>query len=169
MNWDQYFMSLVYFVAMKSKDASSKAGAIIVGPDKEIRSTGFNGFPRGVNDDVIERHDRPAKYMYFEHAERNAIFNAARMGIETKGCVLYTNGTPCADCARAMIQSGIIKVVVSAIWEGSDDRTKWVESGKYSREMLNEVGIELATYDGPYITTISALRGGKKLELPEQI
>ena len=76
MNWDQYFFDIVNVVKEKSKDRSTKVGAIIVGPDQGVRSTGFNGFPRGVNDNVDARHERPAKYLYTEHAERNAIYNA---------------------------------------------------------------------------------------------
>jgi len=79
-DWDMYFMSLSYLVAMKSKDPSTKIGAVIVGPDKEIRSTGYNGFVKGANDDVVEHYERPEKYYHFEHAERNAILLSARYG-----------------------------------------------------------------------------------------
>lgn len=116
MNWDQYFIELAKTVATKSKDPSTWVGAVIVGPNLEIRSTGFNGFPRGVFDNVLahpERYARPAKYQYTEHAERNAIYNAARMGTPLDGCTLYLNYAPqlCTDCVRAVIQSGIAEVV----------------------------------------------------------
>lgn len=89
IDWDAYFMSLCYMVSIKSKDQSTKYGAVIVGPDHEIRSTGYNSFPRGVNDNLSERQKRPEKYLWFEHAERNAIYNAARMGTPLNGTTLY--------------------------------------------------------------------------------
>ena len=89
LDWDTYFMSLAYLVGMKSKDPRTKVGAVVVGPDNEIRSTGYNSFPRGMNDRVAERQVAPAKHLYFEHAERNAIYNAARMGQSLKGCRIY--------------------------------------------------------------------------------
>ena len=64
MNWDEYFLAMCQLVASKSKDRSTKVGAIIVGPDNEIVSTGYNGFPRGINDDIKERHERPLKYKF---------------------------------------------------------------------------------------------------------
>lgn len=99
------------YVSTKSKDKSTKVGAVIVGPNNEVLSVGWNGFPRGVNDDVEERHERPAKYEWTEHGERNAIYNAARHGIRLDGTTLYTTHDPCADCARAIVQSGIRHVV----------------------------------------------------------
>lgn len=109
--WDKYFLRMSELVASKSKDPSTKSGCVIVGPEHEVRSTGFNGFPMGVNDDIKERYERPVKYSYAEHCERNAIYLAARNGISLKGCTLYVNWHPCVDCARAMIQAGIIRVV----------------------------------------------------------
>lgn len=109
--WDLKFMELASHVGSWSKDRSRKIGCVIVGPNREIRSTGYNGFPRGVYDDIDSRHQRPAKYLWTEHSERNAIYNAARCGICLEGCTLYTSLFPCADCARGIIQSGITKVV----------------------------------------------------------
>ncbi len=112
-SWDTYFINMAMHVATKSKDRSTVVGAIIVGPDHEIRSTGYNGFPRGVDDDIDSRHERPEKYSWTEHAERNAIYNAARVGIATKGCTMYINWepSPCDDCSRAIVQSGITTVI----------------------------------------------------------
>jgi dCMP deaminase len=73
ISWDQYFMSMAYLVSMKSKDKSTKVGCVIVGPDNEVVSTGYNSFPRLLNDNVAARSERPLKYMFIEHAERNAI------------------------------------------------------------------------------------------------
>ena len=87
MKWHYRFMELAKLVATWSKDTSTKTGAVIVGPDKEIRATGYNGFVRGVDDDVFERFERPTKYDFFEHAERNAVYNACLCGTCVKGCV----------------------------------------------------------------------------------
>lgn len=81
-------MEVAELVASWSKDPSTKTGAIVVGPDREIRATGYNGLVRGVNDDVPERLERPTKYDFFEHAERNAIYNACLTGTSLKGCVM---------------------------------------------------------------------------------
>ena len=77
MNWDQYFLNIAEEVKQKSKDRRTKIGAVIVGKDHEIITTGYNSFPRGINDDVEERQVRPEKYYWFEHAERNALYKAA--------------------------------------------------------------------------------------------
>lgn len=110
-DWDDYFMGMARHAATKSKDRSVKVGAVIVGRGNAILSTGWNGFPRGVDDYVEERHERPTKYLWTEHAERNAIFNAASLGVPLWGSTLYTTLMPCCDCARAIIQSGIHLVV----------------------------------------------------------
>ena len=116
ISWDTYFIEMAKLVSTKSKDGSTKVGCVLVGPDKQVLTTGFNGFPRGVCesvDGVPERHERPAKYGWTEHAERNAIFNAARHGISTRGAVAYLNYAPypCEQCMRALIQAGIREIV----------------------------------------------------------
>lgn len=111
MNWDRYFMEMARLAATRSKDRSTKVGCVLVGPDNEVVSTGYNSFPRGINDDVPERHERPEKYKWTEHAERNAIYNAARVGTPTKGTRAYLPWFPCMDCARAMVQAGVVEVV----------------------------------------------------------
>ena len=144
--WHRYFMRLCYAVAEKSQDNSTKVGAIIVGPDKEIRSTGFNGFPRGVSQFPI-RECRPDKYSWTEHAERNAIYQAAMSGVSTKGCTMYVQWQPCADCARAIIQCGIKTVVFEKETtngkSGDPVRDKmWSDSHKVSKQMFKEAKVE---------------------------
>jgi len=147
MNWNDYFLRMADLVAEKSKDRSTKVGAVIVGPDHEVRSTGYNGFPRGVCDDVDERHERPAKYMWTEHAERNAIYNAARCGTSTHGATMHLNcWFPCADCARAVIQAGIVRVVVHRSRANKHD-SKWIESCAVGVVMLEEAGVERVEVD----------------------
>lgn len=141
------YMTMAYLIAMQSKDRSTRIGSVIVGPDSEVRSTGYNGLPRGCNDDIEERQNRPEKYYWFEHSERNAIYNAVRMGLSTKGCTLYTQGIPCADCARAIIQSGISKVVVHKKWD-LESTEKWVISCERSKIMFVESNVDLVEWDG---------------------
>lgn len=111
--WDRRFLALCDYISQWTEDRDFKVGAVIVGPDLEIRSTGYNGLPRGVKADEERRFDRASgeKFFWFEHAERNAIYNAARIGIPLHSCTIFINRYPCADCARAVIQSGIARIV----------------------------------------------------------
>lgn len=111
LSWDEKHMKLALLVSERSKDRSRKTAAVIVDQNESEIATGYNGFPRGVDDNVDSRHERPAKYKWTEHAERNAIYNAARSGIRTEGCRMYMPWYPCMDCARAVIQAGIGELV----------------------------------------------------------
>ena len=146
MNWDEYFYKIAHQIKEKSKDKNTKIGAVIVGQDKEIVSTGYNSFPRGINDEKKERQEKPEKYFWFEHAERNAIYNAARIGVSTKGCTMYlTCDIPCADCARGIINAGIIKIFVS---KGAGAKSKkWDESASRSMQMFKESGVLIEYYN----------------------
>ena len=136
--WDEYFMGLARDVACRSKDRSTKVGAVIVGPDKEIRSTGYNGFARGVDDEPEERQERAVKYLITPHAEVNAVCNAAMAGIATKGCKMYvTSLFPCARCAGTIINAGIKEVVV----ETMDMPERWAEDGKWAKIQFKEAGV----------------------------
>lgn len=147
-SWDHYFMDMCRFIAGRSKDSSTKVGSVIVGPDREVRSTGYNGFARGINDSIKYRNERPVKYLWTAHAEENAITNAARMGTALKGCTLYVAVMkpgialpPCSTCARLIIQSGIQRVV----YEQSDDiPERWKENMETSIEMMKEAKLELS-------------------------
>ena len=112
-NKDKLWIDIANRVAQESKDRSTKVGCVIVSDDGVILSTGWNGFPRGVNDQDEAKHERPAKYHWTEHAERNAIFNAAREGIRLKGSTAYLNWEPypCEACMRALHQAGIRRIV----------------------------------------------------------
>ena len=140
MTWDEYFLKLAETVALKSKDQSSKIGAVIAGPEHEIRSTGYNGFPRGLNDNDTARQERPLKYKFFEHAERNAIYNAARFGAPIEGCIMYCPWPPCTDCARAIIQAGIKRLVVANAIINCPDR--WHNDMCIAADMLRECGVK---------------------------
>jgi dCMP deaminase len=110
MNWDKHFMDHARGAATWSTDRSTKVGCAIVGPGNVLLVSDCNSFPEGVRD-VEVRHQRPAKYKWTEHAERNAIYRAARRGISTEGCHMYLPWFPCMDCARAIVQAGITELV----------------------------------------------------------
>lgn len=111
-NWDVRFIKLAEHIAEWSKDRSRGVGAVIVNSDKRVVSMGYNGFPAGIDDDLDERHERPAKYDWTIHAEQNAIINAARIGVSTKGATMYLNLFPCASCSGSIINCGIVRIVV---------------------------------------------------------
>ena len=139
-DWDQKFMGLARHIAEWSKDRGRHIGAVIVGPDNEIRSTGFNGIPRGVRDDIEERHDRDSgeKYIWGAHAERNAIYNAARIGVPLQGCRMYGTHYPCVDCAIAIIQSGIAELITTP---ANPDDPHWGAGYPKAQIMLEEAGV----------------------------
>lgn len=135
--WDQYFMGFAQHAATKSRDPSTKVGCVMVGPDRDIRATGFNGLPRGVEDHP-DRMERPAKYIWTCHAEENAIAHAARAGTSMLGCTAYVTHSTCARCARSMIQAGIDKVVVG---QGHLIAASYIEEWDIARAMFKEAGV----------------------------
>ena len=146
MDWKDYFLGIAEQVKLKSKDKYTQIGAVIVGEDNEILSTGYNSFPRGLYDSKEERQERPEKYFWFEHAERNAIYNAARIGVSLKNSTIYlTSGLPCMDCARGIVNSGI-KVVWCKTECTTKNKEKWVESQMKSQQLLNECGVQVYYY-----------------------
>jgi len=130
-------------VAAMSKDPSTKVGALVIGPNMEIRATGWNGFPRGVHDTEERLNDRPTKCRFVVHAEANAIANAARSGVPLDGCsVLVTALHPCNDCAKLLIQSGI-KTVYAPLPE---DDARWATSFEIAAIMFAEAGVNVIFY-----------------------
>lgn len=113
---DTYVMRQLKAISARSHDPHTQTACKIVGPDGEPRSEGYNGFPRGCEDEGHpERLVRPEKYFWMEHAERNALYNAARVGIPVNGCTMYLSWLPCMDCARGIIQSGIKRLVCDKV------------------------------------------------------
>lgn len=143
-DWDSRFMGLALNISEWSKDPDTKVGCVIVGPSNEVRSIGYNGFPRGVNDGDSSRHGRPAKYLWTEHAERNAIYNAVRIGVPLDGCRMYLPWFPCAACARAIIQSGLTELVAS---KPDLDHKKWGEDFRIATVLLKEGGVVVRFVD----------------------
>ncbi len=143
MTWDDYFVSIADVVRYKSKDPSTRVGAVLT-LNNSIFSTGFNGFPIGVDETIVSRWERPIKYEYVCHAERNAIALAARKGSATQGSTLYLVGMgsptmPCTECAKMIIQSGIVRVVGHAIKPIPE---AWIKDFNFAAHLLEEAGVE---------------------------
>lgn len=158
-SWDTYFIEMAILASSKSKDNSTKVGCVIVSSDNAVLTTGFNGFPRGVVETsewdaldipgkpkISDRwNKRPEKYQWVEHAERNAVYNAAREGIALKGARAYLNWAPepCADCARALIQAGIVEIIGPNIpFGGAGNGVHYhTDKDSVSYIMLEEAGV----------------------------
>ena len=138
--WDRRFIDLALHISNWSKDPSTKVGCVVVGADREIRSTGFNGFPRGIEDSLERLEDREMKYPLICHAEENAIMHAARIGVSLKGCIAYVTWPPCNRCSRSLIQAGIKKIVIPSDVEIPE---RWSEEFNLSKSMLDEAGVQL--------------------------
>jgi dCMP deaminase len=143
--WISRFTAVANQIASWSKD-STKVGCVVVDDKCDILATGYNGYPRGVDDTVEERKQRPSKYLFTAHAEANACFSAARRGISLDGGTLFLSNLyphmtmPCADCAKAIAQSGIKRVVC----ELPHVRTEqWEEFFKVASDIFRESGVEV--------------------------
>ena len=152
ISWDEYFMGVAMLSSMRSKDPNTQVGACIVNEDRKIVGVGYNGFPTGCCDDDlpweregewIDDDDLPweregewidTKYPYVCHAELNAILNS--IGGNLKGCTLYVALFPCNECAKAIIQSGIKKIIYLS------DKYAETDGTKASKRMLSEAGVE---------------------------
>lgn len=139
--WAARYFSLAAEAASWSKDPSSKVGCVYVGRNGQILSTGFNGFPRGIEDSSERLNNRSIKYQYVVHAEKNGIYNACLNGVSLEGSLLFVSGLPiCSECAK-----GIIQVGVSAVWVRKQDIDKsgiWEEQWKITKNMFLESGVE---------------------------
>jgi len=146
MNWTEYFLQIAEVVKLKSKDQSTQIGAVVVGEGNNVLSTGYNSFPRGLDDSLQERQQRPEKYFWMEHAERNAIYNAALEGVSLKNSTIYlTSGLPCMDCARGIVNSGIKTVYCKEVCT-TKNKEKWEESQSKAKQLLSECGVNLIYY-----------------------
>jgi dCMP deaminase len=141
-DWDKRFLKLAKHISKWSKDPSTQVGCVVVGPDRELRSTGFNGLPRGIEDNEQRLNNREIKYPLICHAEENAIMHAARIGISLKDCTAYVTWPPCTRCARSLIQAGISTIVYPKDIEIPD---RWMEDFNLSLNMLKEANISLKT------------------------
>ena len=141
-DWDKRFLKLAKHISKWSKDPSTQVGCVVVGPDREIRSTGFNGLPRGIEDNDERLNDREIKYPLICHAEENAIMHAARIGISLKDCTAYVTWPPCTRCARSLIQAGISTIIYP---DNTEIPERWMADFNLSLNMLKEANINLKT------------------------
>lgn len=143
-SWDEWFMGFARHAATKSKDPSTKTGAVIVSDRKRIVSVGYNGFPRGVEDHPERYEVREVKYRFIAHAERNALDNAE---CSIVGATLYATHFPCVECAKSIVQRGIARVVVDTRADtGFQDR--WAASCGDALMILTEGGVKITPLPG---------------------
>ena len=142
ISWEDYFMGLAHLSALRSKDPNTQVGACIIDSENKVVSIGYNGMPRGCDDREFpwdrEGGILDTKYAFVVHAELNAILNSPR---SVKDCTLYVSLFPCNECAKAIIQSGIRKIVYES------DKYAGTEGNIASKKMLEEAGVELVQTD----------------------
>ncbi len=137
ISWDEYFMGVALLSAQRSKDPNTQVGACIVNDKNKIVGAGYNGLPVGCDDDQFPWDKQgdflQTKYPYICHAELNAILN--NIGMDLSGCKIYTVLFPCNECAKAIIQSGIIEVIYLS------DKYAGTDSAKASRTLLDTASV----------------------------
>lgn len=143
--WDKRYMELAKQVGTWSKDPSKQIGAVAIGSKGQVLAQGYNGFPRGIDDNESRLNTKETKYKYVVHAEMNLIYNATFNGISLNGSTVYVSGLPvCSECAKGLIQVGVKQIVMSKdSLENSDE--KWLESFELTIALLNEAGIHWKT------------------------
>ena len=144
ISWDDYFMGMAVLSSLRSKDPSTKVGAVIVSPDNKVISIGYNGMPRLVDEDKLswnKGEGLDSKYLYVCHAEFNAILNT-QVGGTLKGATLYVTLFPCNECAKAVIQTGIKEIVYL------NDKYADQLIFQASRKMLELAGVKIRQFDG---------------------
>ncbi len=137
-NWDDRFMELARHVAAWSKDPSTKVGCVLVDDRRRVIGMGYNGFPRGVVDDVSRYEDRATKYLMVQHAEANAVLNAT---VSVRGATAYVTHHPCATCSGLLIQAGVARIVTMTPDGGFAER--FADSFRASKAMLDEAGVSV--------------------------
>lgn len=149
MNWDQYLIGYAEHAALRSRDPSRQFGAAIVAAEgQRVVATGYNDLPRGVPHKE-EYYQRPDKYMYLVHAEQNAIFNAAAVGVSTAGTSIYVIEPPCCECCKAIIQAGIVEIVYKRprLIRDTDPPDQWHLDGEAAVTLLTEAKVRLRKAD----------------------
>lgn len=143
------YYKLTEFMANNfSKDPSTKVGALFMYPETmQILSMGYNGMPRGIDETIAERWERPLKYKLIEHAERNAIYNAAQSGVSLRDSICVATMLPCCDCTRGIIQSGCKMVITKDISQLQQTQPevydRWKDDWDISMSMLKEADIQI--------------------------
>ena len=139
-SWDTYFLNIAKLVSTRSNDAQTKHGCVIINKDRQIIGTGYNSFPRGMNDSSLP-NIRPDKYDYIVHSEINALLNCV---IKPKDCTAFVTGQCCNHCIFCMWNAGITEVVM-ANQHGSyliDDKQK-----KIFELFINQTGLRIRYVD----------------------
>src|SRR3989344_7781933 len=149
MNTDRTYLLLLrqaYELAKKSPDPSTQNGVLLVNNCGQVYREAINNFPHGIANKP-ERLERQLKYKFVEHAERAVIYCAARTGFKTEHLTMVCPWMPCCDCARAVIESGITKLITH---KQINDRTpdRWKEDQALALSMLEEAGVNVVVYDG---------------------
>ena len=143
ISWDEYFMGVAYLASFRSKDPNSQVGACIVDNNNKILSMGYNGFPRGCSDDEFpwarEGDALETQYAYVTHSELNAILNYH--GTSLEGSKIYVTLFPCNECAKAIIQAGIKRIVYDS------DKYDGTPSVVASKRMLKAAGVVMQKYE----------------------
>lgn len=143
--WASRILELAKTVSSWSKDESTKVGAVITTYSGKPISWGFNGMPMGINDDIPERLERPLKYKWMCHAERNAIDLASQSDLND--CIMFVTFSPCSNCAQSIIQKGIKTVVVDAKFTADKMPERWQEDMTIATEMFREAGVSIIPID----------------------
>jgi dCMP deaminase len=142
---EKYFSLAKFQAELFSKDPHTKVGALFLAPQShQILSTGFNGFPRKVDETDATRWERPNKYHYVSHAEANGICNASRHGTPLEDSIAIVTMFPCATCAKMLIQCGIKELITV---KPNFEDPRWGEEFVYSNEMLTEANVTLQFVD----------------------
>ena len=153
LTWDEYFMGLAHLSALRSKDPNTQVGAAIVDENHRVVSVGYNGMPKGCSDDVFPWSREGAilqtKYAFVVHAELNAILNSK---YPVSGCTLYVSLFPCNECAKAIIQAGIRRIVYES------DKYQNTDTTIASRRMLKAAGIELVQLENAVVLHVEKVR-----------
>jgi len=138
--WDIRYMKLAQEVSTWSKDPSSQIGAVAIAPTGQVLSQGYNGFPRGISDQIERYTNREIKYDFIVHAEMNCIYNASFNGVSLKGSTIYVYGLPiCNECAKGIIQVGASRVVTNTF---NSEGNRWYHSCHKGEDILQEAGVE---------------------------
>ena len=159
LTWDEYFMGLAHLSALRSKDPSTQVGAAIVDENHRVVSVGYNGFPKGCSDDEFPWSRSGgvlnSKYAFVVHAELNAILNSPR---SVSGCTIYVSLFPCNECAKAIIQSGIKRIVYES------DKYADTETTIASKKMLQAAGIELVQLENTIKLSVEKVKNTEMVD-----
>ena len=140
-SWEEYFMDIAYDVATRSTCLRRQVGAVAVSADNRILGTGYNGAVAGtphceetgcLRQQLGIPSGERQEICRAQHAEANVCNIAAKYGISLKGSTMYVTAQPCVTCMKAMITSGIVRIVYAGDYPD-----------EFSLKIAAEAGIEL--------------------------